>query len=301
MSVNYELIIYKYDVDINYCQNEDDDYKMVFVYKINKEGEKMIYDSEKEILEDCFAEKSSDVLIFSDNENDDLTLYNESIRIYQKIISSKQWFDNSKNTNNPPDMINEELRVFLEVMRFDDHSNNGKKNATRARASKMQEELYDKMPEAKGKKIILNAVTDLPTDEDHSYKKYLNGFKRTVEKHLNKIPKYVSNYPDYKKGFLVFDESSGIYYELKNKTRKEVLEYRTITEGRPHFFFLDKAFVNVFLNSELDYLIWYAPYKIDTNHLDLKMPKVVFYDLKRFKCNKMLKDFDEPRMISCEI
>lgn len=261
----------------------------------------MIYDSEKEILEDCFAEEISDVLIFSDNENEDETLYNESVLIYQKITSSKKWFDNSKNTNNPPDMINDDLKTFLEVMRFDDHSSNGKENANRARASKMQEELFDKMPEAKDKRVFINAVTDLPTDEDHSYRKYLNGFKRTVEKHLNKISKYVSNYPDYKKGFLVFDESSGIYYELINRTRKEELEHRTGAECRPHWFFLDKAFVNIFLNSDLDYLIWYAPYKIDTNHLELKMPKVVFFDLKRFKCGDMLMDFDEPRMISCEV
>lgn len=46
-------------------------------------------------------------------------------------------------------MINNNLKMFFEVMRFDDHSNNGKDNPNRARASKMEEELYEKMPDAK--------------------------------------------------------------------------------------------------------------------------------------------------------
>ena len=47
--------------------------------------------------------------------------------------------------------------------------------------------------------------------------------------------------------------------------------------------------------------IRYAPYKIDTNHIELTMPKVIFYDIKNFKWYKYLKEYDEPRMISCEV
>lgn len=261
----------------------------------------MIYDSEKEILLECFAQRSEDVLILSDNDNEDGKIYKKSIKIYENFACSKDWIDNSINTNNPPDMINNNLKMFFEVMRFDDHSNNGKENPNRARASKMEEELYEKMPDAKNKRVFINAVTDLSTDDDHSYKKYLNGFKRTVEKHLKKLPNYISNYPKYKKGFLVLDESSGIYYELVNRLRKEELEHPTNAQCLPHFFFLDKEFVNIFINSDLDYLIWYAPYKIDTNHMELTMPKVIFYDVKNFKCYNYLMEYDEPRMISCEV
>lgn len=261
----------------------------------------MIYDSEKEILFDCFAQKSNDVLILSDNQDEKDKNYIESIKLYESFQYSKAWVDNSINTNNPPDIINDDLKVFFEVMRFDDHSNNGKENPNRDRASKMEEELYEKMPDAINKRVFINAVTDLPTDDDHSYKKYLNGFKRTVEKHLKKLPNYISNYPNYKKGFLVLDESSGIYYELVNRLRKEELEHPTNAQCLPHFFFFDKDFVNIFINSDLDYLIWYAPYKIDTNHIELTMPKVIFYDIKNFKFHNYLMEYDEPRMISCEV
>ena len=258
----------------------------------------MIYDREMEILEDCFSEKTNDVLILSDNNNS--KVYNKSVKTYEGFLDSNDWYDNSQNTNMPPDIINRKLRVYFEVMKFDDHSKNGKENPYRAKASKMQEEILEKMPEMKDKTIIVNPVTTLPTDEDHSYKKYISGFKRTVEKHLNKLSKYDENCPNFKKGFLVLDESSGIYYELVDRLRSEELEYRTGALCIPHWFFLDKAFVDVFINSDLDYLIWYAPYKIDTNHLELKMPKVIFFDIKSFKCHFTLKTYDEPRMISCE-
>ena len=261
----------------------------------------MLYDSEMEILLECFAQKSDNVLVLSGNGNEDDVIYKESIKIYETFLNSSSWLDNSANTNYPPDIINDELKVFFEVMRFDDHSNNGKDNPNRARASKMEEELYERMPFLKQKRVFINTVTELPTDEDHSYQKYLNGFKRTVEKHLRKIPNYSSNYPNYKKGFLVFDESSGLYYNLINRLRKEELEHRTMPQVTPHLFFLDKFFVEAFIDSDLDYLIWYAPYKIDPNNLKLKMPKVVFYDIKNFNCKKLLIEYEESKMISCEV
>lgn len=260
----------------------------------------MLYDSEMEILNECFSLNPQNVLILSDDEGSEI--YKSAINVYESFCKSSFWIDNSKNTNVPPDIINSDLMTYFEVMRFDDHSNNGKENPNRARASKMQEELFKNIPWAKDKKVFINSVTDLPTDKDHSYKMYLDGFSRTVNKHLNKLDKYDLNFQGYKKGFLIFDESSGLYYELYDKLRKEVLYTEMSHLARPHKYFLDRAFVDVFIDSDLDYLIWYAPYKVDSNNLSIEMPKVVFYDIKHFRNKKsLLVDYREPYMISSEI
>lgn len=260
----------------------------------------MFYDSEFEILRDCFAQETKNVLVLSGPE--DTEAYFETINLYDSLCDSTSWIDNSKNTNMPPDIINEELKIYLEVMRFDDHSKNGKENPNRARASKMQEELFEKMPWTRGRNVFINAVTDLPTDEDHSYKMYLDGFKRTVIKHLNKLAKYDMNCPGYKKGFLVLDESIGLYYELQDKLRKDIIGTNKKALSRPHLYFFDKSFVDVFIESDLDYLIWYTPYKVDPQNLVVEMPKVVFYDIKNFKKRRnLLEEYKEPYMISNEI
>lgn len=40
------------------------------------------------------------------------------------------------------------------------------------------------------KRFFMNAVTDLPTDEDHNYKNYYSSFQRTIRKHLLKLKDY---------------------------------------------------------------------------------------------------------------
>ena len=60
--------------------------------------------------------------------------------------------------------------------------------------------------------------------------------------------------------------------------------------------------MDVFIESDLDYLIWYTPYKVDPQNLVVEMPKVVFYDIKKFKKRRnLLEEYKEPYMISNEI
>lgn len=182
-----------------------------------------MYDKELEIFKSCCGTESEKVLILSGLEKS--VDYENACCIYESIVNSNDWLDNSANTNTPPDLINHELEMFIEVMRFDDHSKNGKDNPTRAKASKMKEELFEKMPEVKNKHVFINAITDLPTEQDHNYEMYVKGFQRTIKKHLSKLELYKNNFPNYKKASLLFDESSGVYYELADKLRKDVEIY----------------------------------------------------------------------------
>ena len=98
----------------------------------------------------------------------------------------------------------------------------------------------------------------------------------------------------------MFDESSGIYLESLGVG----------SVGLPHKHFIDRRFIDVFKNSNIDYLIWYAPnkscsYNDDGKIKRLFLPTITIYDVKNFMKNKIIKnnlyDYDEKKMISSEL
>lgn len=71
--------------------------------------------------------------------------------------------------------------------------------------------------------------------------------------------------------------------------------------GKPHLFFWDENFVNVFLHSGIDYLIWYAPYKLlRTSQGIFELPKVVMFDCKTRNYDNLIK-YNEERICSSEL
>lgn len=71
--------------------------------------------------------------------------------------------------------------------------------------------------------------------------------------------------------------------------------------GKPHLFFWDENFVNVFLHSGIDYLIWYAPYKLlRTSQGIFELPKVVMFDCKTGNYDNLIK-YNEERICSSEL
>ena len=86
------------------------------------------YDIELNILEDIYELDSNQCFIFSDEEGFDK--YLKTAKIIDDILNDKylnKWVYNTKSQL-PPDFINEEDSLFMEVMRIDDHSQDGKKN-----------------------------------------------------------------------------------------------------------------------------------------------------------------------------
>lgn len=57
--------------------------------------------------------------------------------------------------------------------------------------------------------------------------------------------------------------------------------------GAVHWWFMDAAFLSVFCESDIDYLIWYAPYKLiefaGTKRVEL--PRAVVYNVKEMNVN----------------
>lgn len=221
----------------------------------------------------------------------------------------KDWTDSSSKNAPPPDYYNSKLNLMLEVMRIDDHARevNGKiYNPTNIKESKLQKELLQLMKEnriPKCNQVIVNAISDLPTLEDHNYDFYLKNFKRVIDHHSTKIPQYKANHPGYKTIFLVFDESSE-YVQVRSKSiaRQGAKQGQPFHVAKKHIHYVDKAFLNCFLNTDIDYLIWFAPNKcqFDENGIAYSdMPIITIYDVKNIH-NIDFEEYNIEYMMSVE-
>ena len=256
------------------------------------------FDDENKIIEWLQEVECSSVCFPIEND--------ELVAVFEAIYNEEQWklwINSSGKADPPPDFYCDELKLMMDVMRVDDHAFKNKKgkivNPTNARESQKQRELresgiLDMFPNAEN--VIVNAITDLPTEQDHNYAFYKNNFVRVVEDHKSKIEQYKQNHPEFKTIFLICDESSA-YMEAEYKPN-EIYEGMPLI-GRPHFWFLDKNFIKIFMNSTIDYVIWFAPFKHDHLFCGLKLPEVVVFDTKQQIDDSVEYLID--KMISCEV
>ena len=213
-------------------------------------------------------------------------------------IWKTEWVDCSAKNDPPPDFYSESQKLMMEVMRIDDHAfeQNGKViNPTIQRESMRAKELRKKLNLSSDTQLFINSPTDLPSLQDHNYRFYKYNFKRVIEKHIEKIPLYRSNHPDYKLIFFVFDESS-MYCQTDIQNR--IIKKDEPVLGKPHVWYFDKAFIDVFMNSGIDYLIWFTPYKCDPLCAILQK-KLGLYSL--LACNQIVItpiDYPEDYMMS---
>lgn len=255
------------------------------------------FDNENKIIEYFQMVKPSEVLFPS------MTKEAESvfIKVHDRI-QWKKWTDSSGKDAPPPDFFSDEFLLMMDVMRVDDHAFINEKgkiiNPTNAKESRLRKELKQSgiYKNICDKNIFINAITDLPTERDHNYDFYLENFRRVVTEHIRKIKLYKINHPEHKVIFFVMDESSA-YLRVEKKMTVAVGDRQ---EGTPHCYFMDKAFLEVFQNTCIDYLIWYCPYKIHITETGIiKFPKVTVYDISQKGLETI--NYDSSRMISTEV
>ena len=258
------------------------------------------FTDEKNIIE--FFQFENSTSIFFPVFNSDLRLVFSSI---YKRKNWKKWINSCGKNDPPPDFYNKDLQFMMDVMRIDDHEyispkgkvvNEERKLESQAFADiKKDEQFKDFQPS----QIFVDIHSDLPTDEDHNFTRYKESFWRTIENHKKKIPNYKKKHLGYKVIFFVFDESSA-YCETVEKYSGEKKK-GILFEGRPHIPFVDKEFLKIMDNSEIDYLIWYAPYKkINLGNGNVfDMPKAAIYS--RLAMNFQYLTYDYECMVSVEV
>lgn len=266
---------------------------------------KTFFDSEGNILDLLNGFNKSDCLILSDKIGS--SNYWHTAEIIDSLLDvgyMSRWGDNTVY-HRIPDFYNKSGMIGLEVMRFDDHSKNGKKNPTLALERKIADKVEPFLSQFPEMEVLIDAATDLPTNEDHNYKNLYTGFRRTVLKHLGRLPTYKQNCPNSQIAFLVFNEATGIYFETAFPVERDVQLFDQMI-GRPHFIFCDRRFVSTFIDSDLDYLILFSPfYGRVSNYSGVgrNFPPIVIYDVKMVRKNSKFRliDYDETRMISTKI
>ena len=252
-----------------------------------------------------FAEKESNLINdFQRLETNKIFLVTETDEVKSLVTSIldfdmwAKWVDYSAE-NITPDFYSDELGLMMEVMRVDDHGFKKKGNIinpTYNREHQIEKELreagiLDMFPNSE---LHITANTGLPTEQDHNYKYYYQNFKRTVEKHIKHISQYKENHPKHKLIFFVFDESSAYLEDVCDIPRNEL-----IISGKPHMYMFDKAFVDVFRDADIDYFIWFTPYKrFECIVPHFELPKACVYKIG----NSLPAEYtyDANKMVSAE-
>ena len=258
-----------------------------------------IFDKENEIIE-YFQTIVSPPEVALIPEND------ETEQVFQSISDEEswaKWTDTSGKNDPPPDFYCDEYGLMMDVMRVDDHgyiSEKGKTvNPTLTREREVTKELQENgiLDQFPGAKLHLLVDTKLSTEEDHNYRFYRDNFVRTVEAHKKKIHRYRENHPNCKVIFFVFDESSA-YMEPLRKTNNPVKGQ--LHCGRVHVWFNDSAFIKVLKDSDIDYIVWFTPYKkIEFLGKGLDLPRAVVYNIKDLPQEQF--EYNEDRMMSVEV
>lgn len=258
-------------------------------------------DSEKLIIEDFQLVEEEVICLFDENE--------EVIQVLESIHNQdkwKLWTESAGKSDPPPDFYSDAYKYMMEVMRVDDHSHKNKKgkivNPTNSHIRELEREILqsETMESLPNAKLIINASTDLPTDEDHNYDYYYKNFVRVLEHHKERVDLYKRNHPNYKMIFFIMDESSAYIQVKKMNNIKRERKVGEMVLGQPHFYFMDKNFIKVFKDSDIDYLIWYAPFKLINSSVGkLDLPKVCVFDVKKskFQC----QEYDTNCMVSMEV
>ena len=234
-----------------------------------------------------------------------------ALNAFRTIHSIKKWANwtySAGKADPPPDFFCNKYNLMMEVMRVDDHAHLDKRgkwvNPVNQRESMIQNDIRRKIlsgnPNADFSKIkiIINANPKLPSLEDHNYGFYYTNFERILTKHIANIPLYRRNHPDKKLIFFIFDESTGylqVQDEVLAKRGPVALEPFTAV---PIWHFYDKRFLDVFLESDVDYLIWYTPYKM-FHGSKIQPPNICIFDIKKHKCKKAI-DYTPELAISSE-
>lgn len=256
------------------------------------------FDKEIRIIEHFQSVSCANVVFLNPNK--------EIETVFNNVHDTQQWEkwnDNSGKNAPPPDFYSDEFSLMMEVMRIDDHAFENEKgkiiNPTNKRESELQQEIKESgilecVPNIK--EIIAIPHTKLETEEDHNYDFYLQNFKRAIIKHNKQVDLYNENQPNKKLIFFVLDESTA-YFELNTTIQDGI-------NGIPHLFFLDKNFLEVILSTDIDYFVWYAPFKLlmaETGIVDL--PSVCIVDVKKelpAEIVENIKRYDKTKMMSSE-
>ena len=260
-------------------------------------------DNENFILENFRMVSKRETLLLGDNFT--CAKIRDSLVNYFK---RKHWIDSSAKNAPPPDFYNDKLKMMMDVMRIDDNAYVDKQGKVQNPIYKKENELLKSYLGNDYKKVrddiscFVIASSGLPTQQDHNFTRYFDNFKRVFEHHNKKVANYKKNHPGYKTIFFVFDESTAYIEALDKQYIKDNPQEGELSCGQPHLACCDKRFLDIIINSEVDYVIWYTPYKLitDINGKMFPLPKVAIIERAKIP-QEAFQIYNSDLMISSEV
>lgn len=219
----------------------------------------MIFDDENDILRYAREDMKYDsVLQFNGNS------FNK--KILKCLLDEDKLISDNGHAASPPDFYSPAHNMMFDVLRVNDSevkkTYNPVKIRERDRHNKIGQKFGD-MLASNGKIFIVSESDDL---DEHTYKHYVKNAQRVIGEHIKKIPLWVKKCPDIKhKGLFVFDETE-VYYQggsmPNDYSEPDKSWVRAIRmDCCLHKPWLDEKFIRQIYESELDFVIWFCPYK----------------------------------------
>lgn len=190
----------------------------------------------------------------------------------------------------PPDFYSEECEIMFDAMRVNDTEievENKKKKILLNSKFKREKNIYKELEELEifnMEKCTIFCNSEYIDYCEHSIDNFFKQAQRVVEKHIKKIKIWKKELPNIKyKGLFIFDESSvyfkGVCVPVDNTT------WFFLYEGElPSVYFpwLDKNIMQQVYDSEIDFIVWYSPYKKNSfaRQAGITYPSVVILDTR---------------------
>lgn len=232
-----------------------------------------------------------------------LTRNNFEKRIFNAVTKKwSKWSVNNSHSAEPPDYFSQSLKLMFDVMRINDSetmitTKRGKTRPYNPILKKEREqirELKKYFPNVAEENILVNVEPDGDYDKTHNYQNYYRHAQKVFSAHIGRIPRCRELHPGFKMGFLVMDETESYLQHKHIGDAVTPFDTNKIYQvlSTPHIPFLDERFMRCLIASDLDFLIWFMPYK-HNEKMAVQPPEVCFIDLKNKKTQTYLRQYPE--------
>jgi len=234
------------------------------------------YDNENLIMMDVISLSKEDIHY--------VTGSNFEKELYQKILCDwGNWTVNNSSQSPPPDYFSNKHSIMFDVFRINDSEKKKGYNPLIDEERRIEKEFIKRMNIPSNKQIVSFIVADLnkPYDEIYTFVQYKNHANRVTKQHINKINKCKELHQGFKIGYLICDESDLYVERLFYIGDKKGKSPRLSLFKKVHFPFYDRNFMAQLIENDVDFVIWYTPYKFRTNK-KLSFTKIHIIDLKEY-------------------
>lgn len=186
-------------------------------------------------------------------------------KIFRYVQNLDKFTENNGHDALPPDYYSNEFSCMFDVMRVNDSEIKKSYNPVKVRERNVEKGLKES---GLLDKINPNATVFVRSESDdvreHTMKNYKRNCNRVMSEHIKKLYIWEKEHPNIKhKGLLIFDETECYFEGYVRYAFADQYEYmwdatKPLVLHKP---WEDESFIGDAYNSDLDFIIWFCPYK----------------------------------------